>query len=138
MGVIKRALAVYMMGVAAFVAVWFIIASFFEADGVWDVANFLMAVGLFVAMIFNLVRNSGESGHRGWRWCLPPVTGDNAGLYLTTGVAILFLRNWFVEIANAGDENSVTTGIVWIVVNVLFPLIAAATGCALWRESSRN
>lgn len=138
MGIIKGALAVYMMDVAAFVAVWFIIASFFEADGVWDVANFLIAAGLVVAMIFNLVRNSGESGHRGWRWRLSPVTGDSAGLYLIAVVTILFLRNWFVETANAGDENSVTTGMVWIVVNVLFPLIAAATGCALWRESSRN
>lgn len=138
MGIIKRALAVYMMGVAAFVAVWFIIASFFESDGVWGVANFLIAAGLVVATIFNLVRNSGESGHRGWRWRLPPVTGDSAGLYLTAGVTILFLRNWFVEIANAGDENSATTGTVWIVVNVLFPLIAAAAGYALWRESSRH
>ena len=129
-GAFKKLLGAYLIGAAVFVAAWFIINAFFEASGVWDAANYLMAVALVGALLFNLYRKLKDDadGDRRRRWEV------DLCLYLTLGVAILFFRNWFLEMAGTGSNNS-TTGLVWIVVNVLFPLTAGTTGVALWRES---
>lgn len=68
---------------------------------------------------------------------LPPVRAPlfNFCLHLTIGVAILFFRYWFLEIAGAGGDDS-TTGLVWITVHVLFPLTAGTAGVALRREAA--
>ena len=128
----KRLLGAYLIGTALFVAAWFIINPFFDARGVWDAANYLMAVALVVSLLFNLHRklrvNADQDGDRLGRWEI------DLCLYLTIGVAILFFRNWFLEIAGDGDGDS-ATGLVWIVVNVLFPLTAGTAGAALWRET---
>ena len=116
----KKLLGAYLLGTAVFVAVWFVVNPFFDASGVWDVANYLMAVALVAALVFNTRRMFEERT-------------VNLCLYLTVGVALLFFRNWFLEMSGADGDDS-TTGLVWIVVNVLFPLTAGATGLALWRE----
>lgn len=130
----KKLLGAYLMGTALFVAVWFIINPFFDASGVWDVANYLMAAALVGALLFNARRklrsNSDEEGDRLRPWEI------NLCLYLTIGVAVLFLRNWSLEMAGAGGDDSMT-GLVWITVNVLFPLTAGTAGVALWRDSAQ-
>ena len=129
----RKLLGAYLIGTAVFVAVWFIINPFFDASGVWDAANYLMSMALVVALLLNLRRklkgNADEDGDRLGPW------ESNLCLYLTIGVAILFFRNWFLEIAGAGGDDSTTTGLVWIMVNVLFPLTTGTAGVALWRET---
>ncbi len=129
----RKLLGAYLIGTSVFVAAWFIINPFFDASGVWDAANYLMSVALIVALLFNLRRklrgNADEDRDRVGDW------ERNLCLYLTTGVAILFFRNWFLEIAGAGGDDSTTTGLVWIMVNVLFPLTTGTAGVALWRET---
>ncbi len=129
----RKLLGAYMMCTAVFVAAWFVVNPFFDVSGVWDVANYLMAVALVAALLLNARRRFKEQGKRDdsdglRRW------EANLCLYLTAGVNILFFRNWFLEIAGA-DGDASTTGLVWIAVNVLFPLAAGATGLTLWRES---
>ena len=98
----------------------------------WEVANYLMAVALVAALVFNAGRSlKNPDSERGdcdglRRW------DATHWLYRTSGVALLFFRNWFLEIAGAEDDNS-TTGLVWAAVNVLFPLTAGTTCVALWR-----
>ena len=132
MTVFKKLLGAYLMGTAVFVAAWFVVNPFFAVSGVWDVANYLMAVSLVAALVFNVRRKLKEEGKRDdcdglRRW------EADLRLYLTAGVTMLFFRNWFLEIAGADGDGS-TTGLVWIAVNVLFPLAAGATGLTLWRE----
>ncbi|MDE2937557.1 MAG: hypothetical protein OXR67_01355 [Chloroflexota bacterium] len=132
----RKLLGAYMMGTAVFVAAWFVVNPFFDVSGIWDVANYLMAVSLVAALVFNVRRKFRERREgegdlckslRRWEAILR--------VYLTAGVTILFFRNWFLEIAGA-DGDASTTGLVWIAVNVLFPLAAGATGLTLWRESA--
>ncbi len=133
----KKLLGAYLMGTAVFVAVWFVVNPFFDVSGVWGAANYLMAVALVAALLFNARRMfEDREGQRSDGPGLRSLTA-NLCLYLTAGVALLFFRNWFLEIAGAGDDNS-TTGLVWIVVNALFPLTAGATGAALWRGSAER
>ena len=137
MAALKKLLAGYMVGVAVFVAFWFVCNPFFEAPGVWDVANYLMAVALVLALASYARRSSREARETGLSASRGPMK-VNLGLYLTAGLTILFFRNWFLEISGQGDESSATTGMVWIVVNVLFPLVAGTAGLFLWRESARR
>ncbi|MDE2685759.1 MAG: hypothetical protein F4W95_10500 [Chloroflexi bacterium] len=60
----KKLLGAYLMGTAAFVVVWFVVNPFFDAHGVWDVANYLMAVALVAALVFNTRRMFEDSGGR--------------------------------------------------------------------------
>ena len=133
----KKLLGAYLMGTAVFVAAWFVVNPFFDVNDVWDVANYLMAVALVAALLFNARRKFvDKEGERSEGASLRSLTA-NLCLYLTIGVALLFFRNWFLEIAGANGDNS-TTGLVWIVVNVLFPLTVGATGAGLWRGSAER
>ena len=129
----KKLLGAYLMGTAVFVAVWFVVNPFFDVNGVWDVANYLMAVALVAAPLLNARRTvEDRAGERGDYDFLGRAE-VNLCLYLTAGVALLFFRNWFLEMSGADGDDS-TTGLVWVLVNVLFPLTAVATGLALWRK----
>ena len=57
----RKALGAYLMGMAVFVAVWFVVNPFFDVSGVWDVANYLMAVALVAALAFNVRRKYEDS-----------------------------------------------------------------------------
>ena len=88
-------------------------------NGVWDVANYLMAVALVAALQFNARRTfEDREGERDDGASLRSLTA-NLCLYLTAGVALLFFRNWFLEMAGANGDNSIT-GLIWVVVNVCF------------------
>ena len=134
---LRKLLGGYLIVVAVFVASWFVVNPFFDAPAVWDVANYLMAAALLAALAFSVdrifkeARELGPSANRGHMEA-------NPGLYLTAGVAILFFRNWFLEISGQGEESTVATGMVWIVVNVLFPLVAGTAGLTLWRDSAQR
>ncbi len=131
----RKLLGAHLMGTAVFVAVWFVVNPFFDVNGVWDVANYLMAVPLVAALLLNSRRTvEDREGERG-DGSGPRSLTANLCLYVTVGVALLFFRNWFLVMSGADGDDS-TTGLVWIVVNVLFPLIAGATGAAPWRESA--
>ena len=151
MEALMRVSGAYLMGVATVVAVWFIINSFFvdsfEVINVWFVLDILMAIGLAVALVFNYARKREEEAGRD--------PGDavtrrhlevNAAFYLTAGITILFLHNWFSLLA-LGDERSLGLGsdmglnhqawVIWAFVDTLLPLTLGVTGCAMWRESSK-
>ncbi len=134
---LKKLLGVYLIAVGAFVAAWFVVNPFFDAPAFWDVANYLMAAALVTALpliVNRIFKEAREIEPRASR----RLVEVNPGLCLTAGVAILFFRNWFLEISGQGDDISVTTGMVWIVVNVLFPLVAGTAGLSLCRDSAQR
>ena len=150
MEAIKKLLGMYLVGVAIVVAVWFIINSFFvdsfETLNVWYILDILMVVGVAVGLAFNYDRKRREE--RG-REPGDPITRRylevNVGFYLTAGITILLLHNWFSLLA-LGDERSLGLGsdtglnhqawVIWAFVDTLVPLTLGVTGCAMLRESS--
>ena len=63
----------------------------------------------------------------------------NVAFYVTAGVTVLFLHNWFSLLALGGDslEGNHQAWVIWAVVDVVLPLVVGVTGCRLWREASR-
>ena len=106
---------------------------------VWYVLDVLMVIALGLALVFNFARKleaereaDGASGH--------PYLEAKIAFYLTAGVAILFLHNWFSLLALGEDslEGNHQAWIIWAVVDVLLPLVTWATGYRLWRKASNG
>ena len=151
MEALMRVSGAYLMGVATVVALWFIINSFFvdsfEVINVWFVLDILMVIGLAVALVFNYARKrEEEAGSDPGDAVTRRHLEVNAAFYLTAGITILFLHNWFSLLA-LGDERSLGLGsdmglnhqawVIWAFVDTLLPLTLGVTGCAMWRESSK-
>ena len=146
MSALKRLGAVYLIGVAVVVAVWFIINPFFvdsfEVMNVWRVLNVLMVLALPLALDFNLRRKLRVSAER--------EPGDaitrryleaNAAFFLTAVVTVLFLHNWFSLLAFGEDSLNSNYGnhqawVIWAAVDTLLPIALGVTGCAMWRDAA--
>ena len=104
---------------------------------VWYVLDVLMAIGL--ELVFNCMRRREE----GARDPDGPVTRcyleANTPFFVTAGVTILFLHNWFLLPAEGGDslQGNHQAWIIWAAVDVLVPVVLGVTGCRLWQEGSR-
>ena len=143
MEAVKKLFGGYLIGVATVVAVWFIINSFFADSfntlNVWYTLDVLMVIGLAIALIFNYARKREEE--RG-REPGEPVSRRhlevNTAFYLTAGITILFLHNWFSLLANGSDslEGNHQAWVIWAVVDTLLPLVLGVTGCAMWRDAA--
>ena len=144
MGAIKKLVGTYLVGISVAVAVFFIINIFLveaiSVPAVWHVLDALMLVGLILGLAFNYAHKAGFGG----RNADEPVTRGyleaHVTFYVTAGVAIIFLHNWFAFLATGdvsiGDNH--TAWVIWAVVDTMLPIILGITGCRLWREGSAS
>ena len=138
---IKKLSGMYLIGVAAVVAIWFIINTFFvdsfSVTDVWYVLDILMVIGLAVALAYNFDRKrrmDAESQEAGINRRYLEV---NVALYLTAGVTILFLHNWFSFLYNGAEslDGNHQAWVIWAVVDTMLPLTLGTTGCAMLKGS---
>ena len=142
MGGLKKLAGAYMVLVAVVVAVFFIISALLEDSldvlSIWYVLDVLMLIGLALALIYNYSRKSavdrGDSGEGISRGYLEA----NAAFFITAGVTILFLHNWFALLANGGDwlDGNHQAWVIWAVIDTMLPIILGITGCHLWKNAS--
>ena len=144
---LKRVVGAYLMLLAAVVAVFFIINTFLvdtlDVLSIWYVLDVLMFIGLAVALVHNYMRkkaiDSGDSSE--------PVSRGyfeaNAAFYLTAGITILFLHNWFSLLSQGADflgsndaGGNHQAWVIWAVVDTVLPIVVGVTGCHLWRTAS--
>ena len=139
---LKKLVGAYMVLVAVVVAVFFIVNTFLvdtlDVMSIWYVLDVLMLIGLALALVHNYMRKKGaDAGEAG-----EPVSRgyfeSNAAFYLTAGVTILFLHNWFSLLAQGGDylDGNHQAWVIWAVVDTLLPIVLGITGCHLWRTAS--
>lgn len=143
MEAVKKLFGAYLTGVATVVAVWFIINSFFADSfntlNVWYTLDILMAIGLAAALLFNYDRKRREGRREPGEAVSRRYLEVNTAFYLTAGITILFLHNWFSLLANGSDslDGNHQAWVIWAVVDTMLPLVLGVTGCAMWRESSK-
>ena len=143
MEAIKKLFGAYLIGVATVVAVWFIINSFFvdsfEVINVWYVLDILMVVGLGVALVFNYARKrEEEAGREPGEAVTRRHLEVNTAFYLTAGITIIFLHNWFAFLHGGPEslDGNHQAWVIWAFVDTLLPLTLGVTGCAMWREAA--
>ena len=133
-----------LVGIGTVVAVYFIINSFladsFEVISVWRVLNILMVIGLALALMFNYLRKREEDASDSGGTITRRYLEVNVAFFLTAGVTILFLHNWFSLLALGEDslDGNHQAWIIWAAVDVMVPLVLGVTGCRMWQAGSRS
>ncbi|MYA49240.1 MAG: hypothetical protein F4185_03610 [Chloroflexi bacterium] len=101
---------------------------------VWDVMNYVSALGILVALIVNFGHMRSYSGSDE-----PTLSrlGAHVLFYANAALAIWFFRNWIYLLAlDAGESASVPVDVIWDFVAVMIPIVLAATGRRLWQTNA--
>ena len=140
---LKKLGGVYLVGLAVAVAVFFIVNPFLSDSidvlNVWYVLDVLMLVGLVIALAYNYARKREECGGDPGGAVTRQYLDVNAAFYVTAGVTVLFLHNWFSLLAMGADsldDNSRAAWTIWAAVDTLLPIVVGVTGCRMWREAA--
>ena len=143
MGALQKLAGVYLVAVAVAVAVFFIIsnvvAGSFDVLNIWYVLDVLMLVGLVIALAYNYARKRDECGGDPGGAVTRRYVDVNAAFFVTAGVTVLFLHNWFSLLAMGADsldDNSRAAWTIWAAVDTLLPIVVGVTGCRMWREAA--
>ena len=136
MNVLRKLLAVFLIGVALLVAVHFVFNSFYRESldtvDVWSVLDWPMALALVIALVvhFRRKRALDASSEQGLTREYVEV---NTATYATALVALWFFSNWF-NFLNVGMEGESAGNLVmWVIVDALIVLVLSATASYLWR-----
>ena len=141
MKLLKQVSAQYMMWVAAAVGGFFVINPFLvdsiDVPLVWQALDVLMVIGLAVALVVNSARKWTEGGRDPNLLVTRRYVEINAAFYLTVGVTVLFLHNWFSLLAYGTDslDNNDQAWVIWAAVDALLPITLGVTGYRLWRNN---
>lgn len=136
---VTRLAAVYLGGVAAVVALYFMVnplhAESYNPENIWFVLDILMVIGAAIALGFNTWRKLGEGGHQSDGFSINRRYLEvNLLFYATVAVTLLLVHSWFAILVNdlaLGDHQA---WVKWGVVDIALPLTFAATALAMWRE----
>ena len=138
MSTVARLSAVYLVGVAVVVALYFIInplhAESYNPENVWFVLDILMVIGAVIALGFNTWRKMRERGRSDGDPITRRYVEVNLLFYATVAVTVLLVHSWFSILVSGLALDDHQAWVKWAMVDTLLPLIYGATGFAIWRE----
>ena len=142
--VVQRIGGIFLVLVAVAVAVHTVVEPLYHAssDGqpyspLWSVLDPLMVAAVAVGLVFAWLRKRAAAGGRDSDAVTRAWLAANTWFYGLLGVAILLLWNWFSLLSpRYTAAPDATTATVWIIIDVLLPLILASLGISLLRRSS--
>jgi len=138
---LKKLAGAYLVLLAIAVAVFFIVNNFLtdaiDVMTVWLVLDVLMLIGLAIGLIYNYGRKKAVDGGNEGDGVTRGYFEANAAFFITAGVSILFLHNWFALLANGSDylDGNHQSWVIWAVVDTMLPIILGVTGCHMWKNS---
>ena len=139
---LRKAVGIYMVAVAAVVGVFFVVNIFLldtlNVPGIWAVLDYLMAIALVPALIFNYMRKREQDGGEG---ITRGYLEANVAFFLTAAVALIFFHNWFYQLAEGIQSPSLdnhSRWIIWAAVDTILPLVLGATGCRMWCGAGKD
>lgn len=127
MEAVKRIFGAVHIVLAVVVGVQFIVAPLYDAVPVWEILNWLMAIGVIAGVVFSYIRwTSAKASDHGER------VGSGAMLIGAIAVLLLFFEQWFTTrlFASSGDDALILDRINlwWQVVNVIFVIVSGEIG----------
>ena len=141
MAAVKKLVGAYLIIVAVVVAMFFIINTFLldslDVPSVWSVLNVFMLIGLALSLIHNYFRKRAMDAAEDGGALNRAYFEANAAFYVTAGVTILFLHNWFSLLAQGSNylDGNHQAWIIWATVDTLLPIMLGITGCHVWRSA---
>lgn len=127
MEAVKRIFGAVHLVLAVVIGVQFIVAPLYDAVPVWEILNWLMAIGVIAGVIFSYMRwTSAKASDHGER------VGSGAMLIGAIAVLLLFFEQWFTTriFSSNGDAAMIADRINlwWQVVNVVFVIVSGEIG----------
>ena len=97
----------------------------------WETLNYFMAVGAIAALIFSYLRarSTDKSDLREW-------IASSAMLIASSVLFLMYFEQWFASevFKDADDELGEFRSIIWIAVDVMFPIVNIIVGSYLLRS----
>ena len=120
------------------VAVQFLASEIYDDDAVgqvWDILNYFMAVGVVAALVFSYLRAKDADGSDVQEWVAATVM-----LIASAALFLLFFEQWFAwtVFKEADDELGESRSLVWIMIDVMFPIVNIVVGSYLLRKASTS
>ena len=131
MTILIRAGAVYLIALAAAVAVNFVVTPLYHPGGdepftVWEILNWFMAVGMVIALAASYVEKSRVGGSVD----LKRYVEANVLFYAAVALFLVFFWNWFSDLS----PNNEPDGQYWVIVDTLMPIVMGVAGCRMLRH----
>ena len=131
---IKRVFGYVHLILGLVVAAQFVLNEVYSDDAagdVWETLNYFMAVGAVAALIFSYLRarSTDKSDLREW-------IASSAMLIASSGLFLMYFEQWFAweVFKDADDELGEFRSIIWIAVDVMFPIVNIIVGSYLLRS----
>lgn len=131
---VKRVFGYIHIILGAVVGLQFLASEIYSDDAsgdVWTVLNYFMAVGVIAALVFSYLRARDADGSDLKEWI-----ASSAMLIASAALFLMYIEQWFawelfVDEGDGGDFRSM----VWILVDVSFPIVNIIVGRYLLRAS---
>lgn len=134
MDLIKRAFGYIHIILGLAVAVQFLASEIYDDDAVgqvWDILNYFMAIGVIAALVFSYLRSREADRSDMSEWIASSVM-----LIASAALFLLYFEQWFAwtVFKDAGDELGESRSLVWIMIDVMFPIVNIIVGSYLLRS----
>lgn len=137
MEIVRKAVGIYMVALAAVVGIFFIINIFLldslDVPGIWAVLDYLMAIALVPALVLTYLRKRKIDGSEG---ITRSYLEANILFYLTAALVLIFFHNWFYQLAEGIQSpplDNHSRWIIWAYVDTMLPLVIGTIGCRIYR-----
>ena len=138
MATIKRLFGYVHIVLGLAVAVQFLASEIYDDDAVvqvWDILNYLMAIGVVAALVFSYLRSREADRSDMSEW-----VASSAMLIASAALFLLFIEQWFAwtVFKDPGDELGESRSMVWIMIDVMFPIVNIIVGSYLLRSNASS
>ena len=135
MDLVKRAFGYVHIVLGLAVAVQFLASEIYDGDAVgqvWGILNYFMAIGVIAALVFSYLRSREADRSDMSEWIASSVM-----LIASAALFLLYFEQWFAwkVFKDAGDELGEARSMVWIVIDVMFPIVNIIVGGYLLRNA---
>lgn len=135
MDLIKRAFGYIHIILGLVVAAQFLASEIYDGDAVgqvWDILNYFMAIGAIAALVFSYLRVRDADGSEIKEW-----VASSAMLIASAALFLLYFEQWFAwtVFKDPGDELGEARSLIWIVIDVMFPIVNIIVGRHLLRSA---
>ena len=131
---IKRVFGYVHLILGLVVAAQFVLNEVYSDDAagdVWETLNYFMAVGAIAALIFSYLRARDADKLDLQEWI-----ASSAMLIASSVLFLMYFEQWFASevFKDADDELGEFRSIIWIAVDVMFPVVNIIVGSYLLRS----
>ncbi len=138
MAMIKQLFGYIHIVLGSLVALQFLASEIYSDDAVgsvWEVLNYLMAIGVVAALVFSYLRSQQADRSDLAEWI-----GSTAMLIAAAALFLLYFEQWFAwaVFKDADDTLGDHRSMVWIIIDVAFPIVNLIVGTHLLRTSGSS